>query len=290
MKPLDYPAATVILHIMTPRQSDYENIRIVLVEPKVPGNVGAAARAMKNMGLSRLVLVRPWFHGHPQARYMAHCSEDVLDRAEVFDSLADAVADSVLVAGTTRRRRSSTPYTNPRTAAQAILESAVSGPVSILFGREDRGLLNEELKLCQLLIDIPTSPAQPSLNLSQAVMVIAYELFAAEHPGPSSPLDLARSEEIEIMYAHLAASLETLGFREWNDGENYMKSLRRTFSRTRLEHRDTASIHKLCGEIDRFASRVRDELRHEAEAKARVAKDEIAAPGVGGVKKKRREQ
>ena len=87
------------------RKPEYANIRIVLVEPKVPGNVGAAARAMKNMGLSRLVLVRPWFRGHPQARYMAHGSEDVLDRAEVFETLAEAVADSVLVAGTTRRRR-----------------------------------------------------------------------------------------------------------------------------------------------------------------------------------------
>ena len=248
---------------MTSGNPIYTNIRIVLVEPKVPGNVGAAARAMKNMGLGRLVLVRPWFHGHPQARYMAHGSEDVLERAEVFETLDDAIADSVLVVGTTRRRRTSTPFTNPRKAAPLMLESSVSGLVSLLFGREDRGLLNDEMKRCTLLVAIPSSKAHPSLNLAQAVMIMAYELFTAEHPGVSSPLDLAPAEEIEVMYAHLARSLEILGFREWNDGENYMKSLRRVFSRTRLERRDAASIHKLCGEIDRFTSRVRDELDKE---------------------------
>jgi len=248
---------------MTSGKPVYTNIRIVLVEPKVPGNVGAAARAMKNMGLGRLVLVRPWFHGHPQARYMAHGSGDVLERAEVFETLDDAIADSVLVVGTTRRRRTSTPFTNPRKAAPLMLESSVSGLVSLLFGREDRGLLNDEMKRCTLLVAIPSSKAHPSLNLAQAVMIMAYELFTAEHPGVSSPLDLAPAEEIEVMYAHLARSLEILGFREWNDGENYMKSLRRVFSRTRLERRDAASIHKLCGEIDRFTSRVRDELDKE---------------------------
>ncbi len=243
----------------------YDNIRIVLVEPQVPGNVGAASRAMKNMGLSRLVLVRPWFFGHPQARYMAHGSEDVLDRAEVFDTLAEAVKDSVLVAGATRRMRTSTPFVNPGKAAQTILESTASGPVSILFGREDRGLLNEELKACQMFVAIPSSKEHPSLNLSQAVMVMAYELFSATHPGVSSPLDLAPAAEIESMYTHLARTLDTLGFREWNDGENYMKSLRRVFSRTRLERRDVSTIHKFCGEIDRYAKRVRDGIAEETD-------------------------
>jgi TrmH family RNA methyltransferase len=250
---------------MNSARPDYDNIRIVLVEPQVPGNVGAASRAMKNMGLSRLVLVKPWFLGHPQARYMAHGSEDVLDSAEVFETLAEAVKDSVLVAGATRRMRTSTPFVNPKKAAQAILESTVSGPVSILFGREDRGLLNEELKACQMFVAIPSSKEHPSLNLSQAVMVMAYELFAATHPGVSSPLDLAPASEIESMYAHLARTLDTLGFREWNDGENYMKSLRRVFSRTRLESRDVSTIHKFCGEIDRYTKRVRDEIAEETD-------------------------
>jgi TrmH family RNA methyltransferase len=149
---------------------------------------------------------------------------------------------------------------NPKRAVPLILEHSVSGPVSILFGREDRGLLNDEIKLCQLLITIPSSRAQPSLNLSQAVMVMAYEIFSTVHPGVSSPQDLAPSAELEMMYEHLERSLTTLGFREWNDGDNYLKSLRRVFSRTRPERRDVAAIHKLCGEIDRYAFRVRAEM------------------------------
>jgi len=246
---------------MTFHKPNLENIRIVLVEPQVPGNVGASARAVKNMGINSLTLVKPWFRGHPQARYMAHASEDVLENARVFDTLREAVSDSVLVVGTTQRKRSAIPYTNPRKAAPIILESTQSGPVSLLFGREDRGLLNDELKLCQLLVTIPSSKAQPSLNLSQAVMVMAYEIYSAMHPGISSPMDLAPSEEIEMMYEHLQRSLLTLGFQEWNDGENYMKSLRRVFSRTRLERRDVAAIHKFCGEIDRYARRLRAEMK-----------------------------
>jgi TrmH family RNA methyltransferase len=244
---------------MTSRKHNFNNIRIVLVEPKVPGNVGASARAIKNMGLSRLVLVNPWYKNHPQSRYMAHGSEDILESALITDDLKTAVEGSVLVVGTTHRKRTSTPYMNPKKAAKEILKSSLSGPVSILFGREDRGLLNEELKTCQILTTIPSSNAQPSLNLSQAVMVLAYEIFSAVHPGASSPIDLAPNEEIEALYEHLGRSLVTLGFKQWNDGDNYMKSLRRVFSRTKLESRDVATIHKLCGEIDRYAIRIRAE-------------------------------
>lgn len=242
-----------------------DNIRIVLVEPQVPGNVGAAARAIKNMGLSRLVLVAPWFKNHPQARYMAHGSEDVLDRAVICDDLSEAVADSVLVCGTTQRKRHNTPFSELRAAAPDILEAASTGPVSILFGREDKGLSNDNLKHCQLLITIPSAPAQPSLNLSQAIMVTAYELYTAVRPPHQPRLDLAPAAELAEMYDHLERSLTTLGLRQWNEGDNYMKSLRRVFSRTKMERRDTATIHKLCGEIDKFVPRVRAELNASEE-------------------------
>ena len=244
---------------------EFDNIGIVLVEPMVPGNVGAAARAIKNMGLSRLVLVNPWFHDHPQARYMAHGSEDILERAEVFSSLDEAVGSSVLVVGATQRQRHNVPFMNPRQAAGEILESTRSGPVSVLFGREDRGLLNDELNCCQILVTIPSSKAQPSLNLSQAVMVMVYELFTAVWPGGGKPKDYAPAEELTTMYDHLRESLTRLGMRQWNDGNNYLKSLRRVFSRTRLESRDVATIHKLCGEIDKYVFRVRDDLEKEQE-------------------------
>ncbi len=246
---------------MTEKTPNLNAVRIVLVEPRVPGNAGSAARAMKNMGLSRLVLVKPWFHKHPQARYMAHGSEDILDNAEVLDNLDEAVADSVLVVGATRRNRHNTPVMNPKQAADEILDSSRSGPVSILFGREDKGLTNEELKCCQIHVSIPSSQAHPSLNLSQAVMVMAYELFTRVMTERDSRLDLAPAGEIAGMYDHLLESLTTLGLKQWNEGDNYMKSLRRVFSRTKLEKRDVATIHKLCGEIDKYAVRVSAEMK-----------------------------
>jgi len=239
------------------------NIRIVLVEPQVPGNVGAVARAMKNMGITRLVILNPWFRDHPQMRYMAHGSEDILDNARICGDLGEAVQGSVLVVGTSRRKRHNTPFTNPRDAVPVIREYASSGPVSILFGREDKGLLNEELKLCQHLISIPSSADQPSLNLSQAVMVVAYELYSSLYPGRESKKDYAAAEELASMYDHLLTSLVTLGLRQWNNGDNFMKSLRRVFSRTGLERRDVSTIHKLCGEIDKYTARVRAELKRE---------------------------
>jgi len=238
-------------------------VRIVLVEPQVPGNVGATARAMKNTGLDKLVLVNPWFRSHPQARYMAHGSEDILDAARVTDDLREAVAGSVLVVGTSRRKRHNTPFMNPKQATPLMLESTLSGPVSILFGREDKGLTNDELKWCQLLVSIPSSQKQPSLNLSQAVMVMAYELFLTVYSGEENPLDYAPAEDMDEMYGHLLESLTTLGLKQWNDGDNYMKSLRRVFSRTRLERRDVGTIHKLCGEIDKYTARVRADLEKD---------------------------
>ncbi len=245
---------------MAGEKANLDNIRIVLVEPQVPGNVGAAARAIKNMGLTRLVLVNPWFHNHPQARYMAHGSVDILDNALVVDELSKAVSDSVLVVGTTQRKRHNVPFLKPDEAADRILGSSHIGPVSILFGREDKGLSNKELSSCQLLVTIPSSSAQPSLNLSQAVMVIVYEIYSATLQGAAPILDLAPSADLKCMYIHLKESLTALGMKEWNDGDNYMKSLRRVFSRTQMERRDVTAIHKLCGEIDKYAIRVRAEM------------------------------
>jgi TrmH family RNA methyltransferase len=246
---------------MPAKIKNLDSVRIVLFEPQVPGNVGAAARAMKNMGLRKLVLVKPWFHNHPQMRYMAHNSEDILEDAIIVDDLSEAVADSVLVVGATRRKRHNVPFMNPKQAADEILDSSRSGPVSVLFGREDKGLTNEELKCCQIHVSIPSSQEHPSLNLSQAVMVMAYELFIRVMPEMDSRLDLAPAGEIAGMYDHLLESLTTLGMKQWNEGDNYMKSLRRVFSRTKMEKRDVATIHKLCGEIDKYAVRVRAELK-----------------------------
>ncbi len=245
---------------MTEKKANLDNIRIVLVEPQVPGNVGAAARAVKSMGITRLVLVRPWFQNHPQAKYMAHGSEDILDNTVIVDDLEEAVAGSVLTVGTTQRIRHNMPFLNPRQASGEIIGSSLAGTVSILFGREDKGLTNEELRGCQVLVRIPSSEAQPSLNLSHAVMVIAYEIFSAVFSGDELTLDFATSEGLDCMYNHLKKSLTTLGLKQWNNGDNYMKSLRRVFSRTKMERRDVSAIHKLCSEIDKYTIRVKAEM------------------------------
>ncbi len=251
---------------MTKKIERLNNLQVVLVEPQVPGNVGSTARAMKNMGLSRLTVVNPWFRDHPQSRYMAHGSEDILENARYTDTLEEAVADSVLVLGTTRRKRKSTPFMNARSAAEEIHNALESGQVSVLFGREDKGLSNDELKCCHIHVTIPSSEKQPSLNLSQAVLVMAYEIYMFARPSSIKKLDLAAAKELAGMYEHLEESLTTLGFRQWNDGDNYMKSLRRVFSRTKMEKRDVATIHKLCGEIDKYTSRLRAEMDKDSES------------------------
>ena len=154
-----------------------DSIAIVLVEPRGPLNVGSVARAMKNFGLSDLRLVGELDPREDECRLMASGSQDVLDRAGVFTTLADALADRDFVVGTTARPRHRRPTATPKETADEILDGAERGGVAILFGREDFGLSKEELILCHRVISIPTSSDRASLNLAQAVMIVAYELF-----------------------------------------------------------------------------------------------------------------
>ncbi|HVM95643.1 MAG TPA: RNA methyltransferase, partial [Candidatus Acidoferrales bacterium] len=158
------------------------NVRIVLVRPKGAANVGAVARAMKNMGLDDLVVVRPRLASSALAKVMAVHAGDVLQRMRRCDSLLEAVADCALVVGTTCREG---PYRAaaeaPRTVAPRIVDAAARQPVALVFGPEDHGLSNDDLKGCHQLIQIPTADAYPSLNLAQAVMVCCYELCQAQH-------------------------------------------------------------------------------------------------------------
>lgn len=157
-----------------------DDIRIVLVEPTGPLNVGSTARAMKNFGLSRLVIVGDTVDPtDEQARLMAVRSHEILESAAVVPDVPAALADVTYVVGTTARTRHRVPTETARNAAPKILESTSRGPVAILFGREDHGLSKDELALCHNVISVPTSPNRMSLNLGQAVMLLAYELFQA---------------------------------------------------------------------------------------------------------------
>jgi TrmH family RNA methyltransferase len=233
------------------------NVRIILVEPQTPANIGAVARAMKTMGLSRLVLVRPapWREA-PESWYIAHGAEDVLEASEETDDLDAALASLRLVAGTTnrRRRRVHAEPERPDTAASQLVAAAHQGPVGVLFGNEDTGLTSSDLSRCPLVITIPAAIERPALNLSHAVQVVAYELFlaAAGEVGPPPP-DLAPAGELEALYDRILRLMLATGFRpRHEDPETFLQSLRRCFGRAAFERRDIRTMHRILATVERF--------------------------------------
>ena len=274
------------------------NIRIVLVRPRGAANVGAVARAMKNMGLQELVLVRPALavsHASPSnevpdraarseptralsdvegasgpadrtpgaapfwAKAMAAHAGDVLQAVRQVDALDTAVADCGLVVGTTCRdglyRAAAAP---PRRVAARMVAAAATNRVALVFGPEDHGLSNEDLKACQQLIVIPTDPAYPSLNLAQAVMLCCYELFLAGQQAtvsaaalPATP-PLAPAARVEFMFRRLQAAFLSIGFLHRDNPDHIIYALRRMLGRTQLEERDVRIWLALARQIEWF--------------------------------------
>jgi tRNA/rRNA methyltransferase len=188
-------------------------VRIVLVRPRDPRNVGAAARAMKSMGMGSLAIVADALLDPRQARTLAHFAADVLEEARVFTDLREAIGDAVLVAGTTRRRGKNRKYFSifPEQLAERVT-SLPSGVAAVLFGNEETGLTDEELSLCHLAVTIPTVPRFPSLNLSHAVQVVCYEIFRAvsrEHLTPFMPVNARTLDELVSV---ITRSLASVGF------------------------------------------------------------------------------
>lgn len=234
-----------------------DRVRVVLVEPKEPGNIGAVARAMKNMGLSRLYLVNPADHTSGEARMMAVGSGDVLYGAAVCGTLPEALAGVGLAVATThRKRRHMDLVYGPRHAAERLASLPLHAEGALVFGREETGLTNDEIQLCQMIARISTASAYPSLNLSQAVLLFAYELYRAAAGLRETPdLDLAPLKEIESMYAHIASALDKLGFVSRHRPETFLRSIRRLFGRIPLERRDVATVHKIFRQVDKFVAR-----------------------------------
>ena len=211
------------------------SIRIVLAGISHPGNIGAAARAMKTMGLDRLCLVAPGRFPAAEATVMAAGADDVLERAQVFDDVRSAVADCGLVVGTTARARH-LPWRvlEPREAAAEIAAASATGEVAVLFGAERTGLTNEEIELCQRLLTIPTGPSYASLNVAMAVQVVAYELLLATREVDAAArggIPLASALEMERFYAHLEQVLGEVGFNDRTGEGHLMARLRRFFNR-----------------------------------------------------------
>jgi tRNA (cytidine32/uridine32-2'-O)-methyltransferase len=217
------------------------SIRIVLVAPRHPGNVGAAARAMKTMGLTELALVAPAAFPHAEATARASGADDVLATARVVATLPEALADCGLVYGASARGRTQYhwPSYTPREAAPRLLAAAAGGTAALVFGTERTGLSNEELALCHALVRIPSDPQFESLNLAHAVQVLAYELRcaadAAGAPTAARERPLAPVAELERLYAHLQQVLEEVDFTDRRGGPHLLKRLQRVFGRAELD-------------------------------------------------------
>ncbi len=231
------------------------DIRFVLVEPSHPGNIGAAARAMMNMALERLVLVRPRSFPHPEATARASGAESVLSAARVVDTVAEAVSGCGFVAATTSRERDQNfRVLDVRAAAGRLTEEAQRGPVAVLFGAERTGLTNEDLEASHALISIPADRAYASLNLAMAVQIVAYELYVAQAGSGlagtagarRAAVPLATPEQMERLYAHLAEVMEEVGFRDrTQSGTNLMGRIRRFLQRAELDQNEANILRGL---------------------------------------------
>lgn len=226
------------------------NIRIVLVEPSHPGNIGAVARAMKNMALEELVLVRPRQFPHDEATARASGADDILERARVVESVAEALAGCGFVAATTSRDRDQNfRVADVRDAAERMVAEARRGPVAVLFGAERTGLTNEDLEAAHVLIRIPANEAYLSLNLAMAVQLVAYELFRARGVKVVAlPTDvpLASPQDMDRLYLHLAQVMEEVDFRDrTQSGTNLMARIRRFLQRAELDQNEVNILRGL---------------------------------------------
>lgn len=229
-------------------------IRVVLSRPSHPGNIGAAARALKTMGIAQLRLVRPRRFPDPEARAMASGALDILQLARVCADLDEALAGTTFsVALSARPRELSHPPLDARAAAREIVEAARAGEVAIVFGNETVGLTNKEIMRCTRLARIPASEAYTSLNLAQAVQVMAYELrmAALEPAAASSRSDPALHEDIEQLYAHLERSLRASGFLHPRYPRKLMERLRRLLARAKLEKVEVNILRGMLAAWDR---------------------------------------
>lgn len=221
---------------------DFNKLRIVLVETTHPGNIGASARAMKNMGLEQLVLVKPQRYPSAEATARASGADDILARARVVEDLDAALEGCALVVGTSARRRGlSCPELGPRECARELATHSMLSPVALVFGQERSGLDNDAVDRCHYLVRIPTNPDFSSLNLAAAVQVLSYELrMTASFSQPSENPETAPApaEEVERFYQHLEPVLIEIGFLDPVNPRHLMRRLRHLFNRARPDQNE----------------------------------------------------
>lgn len=235
-----------------------ENISIILVETQLPENIGSAARAMANMGITQLVLVKPKNCDLSRVRKTATgMSVDIVEQMEVYDDLKTALKPFRYIVGTTARLGNHRPaMADPRLLASELISISQENRVGILFGPEDCGLSNEQLRFCQNIVTIHTAYFS-SLNLSHAVMIICYELFMnSREPNTVSLPRLANSFELEGMYDHLQKVLLKIGFINPQNPEHWMNNVRRFLSRVSLRAREVKIIRGICRQIDWYTEQI----------------------------------
>src|ERR1017187_7637766 len=233
-----------------------EKFAFVLFRPQSAGNIGAAARALKNMGFDDLRLVAPGTLKNREAAAMAVHANDVLARATVYPDLAAALADCSVAVGTTSRRGGYRSRAYPLRAAAAELDAiAGSNKIAIVFGREDRGLTNRELKLCNRLITIPTAPEYPSLNLAQAVVVVAYELMMAADESTAAKIEAARTPHFvaaaisDPMLTRMEEALVSIGFIPDDNPDHIMFAIREILGRSGMTAREVEILNGMARQI-----------------------------------------
>lgn len=234
-----------------------EKLQFVLVETSHPGNIGAAARAMKNMGLSKLVLVNPCEYRNYDCYARASGADELVDSALVYSDLESAIAGSSHVIGTSARLRSlSWPQLNPRQAAESIESLQGSSEVSVVFGRERSGLTNEELALCASLLVIPTAGEFSSLNVAAAVQVVAYEIMMTCHSEASPATDSheppAEQSELALFYEHLFSVMEEVEYLDPANPRLLYSRVRRLFNRGRLSRSEVQMLRGFLSAVEKL--------------------------------------
>jgi tRNA (cytidine32/uridine32-2'-O)-methyltransferase len=217
------------------------SVKVVLVGTTHPGNIGATARAMKNMGILDLALVKPKEFPSDVATFRSKAAKDILEKASVHTSLEEAISECELVVGTSARGRTVPwPVLNPREAAEEMHKSSLNGKVAIVFGREDRGLTNEELGLCNFHVHIPSDPEYSSLNLSQAVQILAYEIrlsYLQDRYVNKEywDVELANNEQTERLINHMDELMQEVDFYDVENPRKLLVRVRRFFKRSKID-------------------------------------------------------
>ena len=232
------------------------SIKIVLVGTTHPGNIGAAARAMKNMGFRNLSLVKPKEFPSDVATYRSKAAKDILENALIFNNLQEAVVDCELVIGTSARdRKVPWPILSPKESAEEVSKSLKIHKIAIVFGREDRGLTNEELGLCNYHVHIPTDPEYSSLNLSQAVQILVYEIRMAVLSDDENQdywdVELANNNQTEMLIQHMDELMQEVEFYDVDNPRKLLLRVRRFFKRSRIDVMETNIFRGLFATIQK---------------------------------------